>query len=96
MSFAVCVTFTVKPEHHNKFLKLVSENAKSSLLNEIGCTRFDVCSDADHPEEIFLYEIYTSPAAFKSHLQTDHFSKFDRETVHMVSEKQVRTHREVL
>jgi autoinducer 2-degrading protein len=96
MSFAVCVTFAIKPEFCAKFRQLVGENAKTSLVNEKGCSRFDVCSDVDHPDEIFLYEIYTSPEAFNRHLKTEHFLSFDRETAHMISAKEARTYREVL
>ena len=95
MSFAVCVTFEIKSEFRAQFRQLVGENAKTSLLNEKGCSRFDVCSDVDHPDEIFLYEIYASPEAFKSHMKTEHFLNFDRETAHMISAKAARTYREV-
>ena len=95
MSFAVCVTFVIKPEFSGQFRQLVHNNAKTSLSREEGCHRFDVCSDADHPDEIFLYEIYSSAEAFKAHLASEHFLDFDRQTADMVLTKQARTYREV-
>jgi quinol monooxygenase YgiN len=44
-----------------------------------GCRQFDVCESADG-SQIFLYEIYDSEAAFKAHLATDHFVRFNELT----------------
>jgi len=96
MSFAVCVTFTIKPEHHSKFLQLVRENAKISLRSEAGCKQFYVCCNEEYHKEVFLYEIYSSPEAFNCHLKTKHYLDFDEKTIHMASSKHVRTYRELV
>ena len=89
MSFAVCVTFVVKSDSLDEFMQLMCENAKTSLEEEEGCRQFDVCSDPKNPCEIFLYEIYDSPDAFQTHLQSLHFQSFDAAVTNMISSKAV-------
>lgn len=89
MPYAVCVTFTVKPGAIDAFLPLMLDNARRSREDEPGCRRFDVCTDPDRPERIFLYEIYDDRAAFDAHGKTSHFISFDEATRDMVADKQV-------
>lgn len=96
MAFAVCVTFLIKPEFWGAFLPLMNDNASTSLRDEEGCLRFDVCTDDDHVNEVFLYEIYTSTEAFQLHLESDHFLKFDTQVKTMIADKQVKTFRTVI
>lgn len=95
MRFAVCVQFRIKPDAWDRFLPLMEENAKNSLAKEEGCLHFDVCSDAERPFEVFLYEIYASPEAFSEHLASDHFRQFDKDVEAMIAEKKVQTYRTV-
>lgn len=96
MAFAVCVTFRIKPKSLDMFLPLMNENASVSLRDEEGCLRFDVCTDDDRADEVFLYEIYTSPEAFQVHLKSEHFLKFDTEVNSMIADKQVKTFKTVI
>lgn len=89
--FAVTVTFTVKPGRMPEFLPLMRIQARTSLEREPGCRQFDICTDADAPEAVFLYEIYDDAAAFRLHLDTAHFKTFDAAVAEMVAEKRVRT-----
>ena len=90
--FAVCVSFTVKPDALATFLPLVLGNAHTSLREEAECHRFDVCQDPKHPENIFLYEVYTDEAAFGAHLTSEHFQSFDAAVRDMVAAKDVKTY----
>jgi quinol monooxygenase YgiN len=93
MKFAVIVTFKILPRYWEKFLDLMYENAATSLKVESGCHQFDVCTDERHPNEVFLYEIYTSPAAFDTHLKSEHFRAFDDNVSSMIEVKTVKTFR---
>lgn len=93
--FAVIVTFRVLPGYFGRFLPLMEENARKSLSLEPGCRVFDVCTDPDRPDEIFLYELYDDAEAFQTHLESAHFKAFDAEVAAMVADKQVATYREV-
>ena len=88
---AVVVTFRAKPEHRAAFRVAMLENAAASRTKEPGCRQFDVCESADG-SEIFLYEIYDDEAAFKAHLATDHYKKFNAQVTPWVAEKRVVTY----
>ncbi len=89
--FVVTVLFEVKPEALEAFMPLVMENARTTLLKERGCQRFDVCRDEKNPTRVFLYEIYNDQAAFKTHLRTSHFLSFTAATNLLVTEKTVES-----
>lgn len=89
--FVVVVHFDVKPSHAPDFLTAIKENARLSLEREPGCRQFDVCMTPGRPASIFLYEIYDSEDAFKTHLTTEHFLDFDRQTASWVASKEVKT-----
>ncbi|MEM8775560.1 MAG: putative quinol monooxygenase [Pseudomonadota bacterium] len=89
MSFAVLVRFQVKPDHMSAFLALMHENAGTSLSQEPGCSRFDVLTDQERPNQVFLYEIYNDRDAFEQHLESDHFKQFESAVIDMVMNKQI-------
>ena len=89
--FAVCVSFSIKPECFQAFMALMQKQAENSLRLEDQCHRFDVLTDDGAPNRVFLYELYTDHSAFDGHLASDHFKEFDRAVADMVTEKQVET-----
>lgn len=93
--FAVVVTFEIRPDKLGEFLPAMLKNAQTSLAEEPGCHRFDVCTDPARPSEVFLYELYTDRAAFDVHLASDHFRSFDAQVAGMIAAKDVRTYAEV-
>ena len=95
MSFAVCVTFGIKPGQMGTFLPLMLQNARTSLADEAGCRQFDVLSDPSRPDELFLYEVYDDKAAFDVHLASAHFKRFDADVRDMIAAKSVNTYSKV-
>ena len=89
--YAVCVTFQVNAGSIDQFMPLMQQQATLSLNNELACQRFDVCTNPDRPNEVFLYEIYDDARAFQTHLKTEHFIEFDRAVSDMVTSKTVDT-----
>jgi len=89
--FIVTVAFRVHPEHRAAFREAILENAAASVAREPGCSVFDVCEKADGAE-IFLYEVYADERAFKAHLATDHFKRFDALAAPWVADKRVLTY----
>ena len=89
--YVVTVTFEVHPGHVDAFTAAVLTQARNSLEREERCSCFDVCRDPDHPERIFLYELYDDRAAFELHLASDHFKSFDRTVTPWVRHKNVET-----
>ena len=89
--FVVTVLFQIAPPHAADFQAAIRDNAVHSLADEPGCHHFDVCLDADAPDEIFLYELYEDEAAFEAHKQTPHYTSFSDLTAPWVAAKTVRT-----
>ncbi|PLS20997.1 antibiotic biosynthesis monooxygenase [Amylibacter cionae] len=86
---AVCVTFTIAADKMADFIPLMHRQAAQSLAKEDGCKQFDVCVQGEPSNTVFLYELYTSRAAFDQHLQSDHFKAFDVEAAPLVTAKKV-------
>ncbi|MDO6587505.1 putative quinol monooxygenase [Salipiger sp. 1_MG-2023] len=87
--FAICVTFRIAAGQMEAFMPLMLENAAASKKLEPGCHRFDVLTDADKPDQVFLYELYTDSAAFDAHCDSAHFKEFSAATADMVAGKEV-------
>lgn len=94
--FAVVVTFNIKDGCMHDFLPLMAANAAASLSQEPDCLQFDVCTDPDRPDEVFLYETYNDQDAFQAHLASPHFREFDAAVSNMIAAKTVKTFRMVL
>jgi quinol monooxygenase YgiN len=97
-ALVVLVEFRVKPRDHDKFRRLITENATASRVREPGCSQFDVLVDVLVPEgagdgHFLLYEVYDDDAAFKAHLLTDHYLDFDKASAEMVVERTIRQFR---
>ncbi len=84
------VDFRIKPPHVADFATAIGANARSSLADEPGCRRFDVCRDPTDPQAFFLYELYDDEAALQAHLQSPHFRQMNVATRDWVESKQVR------
>ena len=93
--YAVTVTFTLHQGQAAAFLPLMLDNARASLRKEPGCRQFDVCTDPDAPDTVFLYELYDDRAAFDAHLASPHFRAFDTAVAGMIADKRIVTFREV-
>ena len=74
--FSVVVQMHVRPGRRAEFLAAMGENAASSVRDEAGCRRFDVCSVDGDDHRFVLYENYTDAAAFEAHKASPHFLRW--------------------
>lgn len=88
--YVVTVLFSIKPEHTSKFLQAIVANARTSAAEEAGCRQFDVCVSDRNSNDIFLYEVYDSKAAFDAHLASAHFHQFSETTSAWITTKDIR------
>ncbi|HLW90405.1 MAG TPA: putative quinol monooxygenase [Roseiarcus sp.] len=87
----VLVEFRVEPKDHDEFQRLLAENAAASRRREPGCKQFDVLVPEGAPTGVFiLYEIYDDDAAFKAHLQSDHYLQFEKVSAAMILERTIK------
>ncbi len=84
------VEFRVFAPHVAAFDAAIRLNAATSLAEEPGCRRFDVCTDPADATRFVLYEIYDDAAAVQAHLRAPHFARFDAESRPWVAAKQVQ------
>ena len=85
--YVITVLFSIKPEHTSAFLQAIVANARTSAAEEAGCRQFDVCVSASNSNDVFLYEVYDSKAAFDAHLASAHFRQFSESTAAWVTAK---------
>jgi autoinducer 2-degrading protein len=74
--YVIIAPIQIKEGYKDQFIAAVTEDARSSVRDELGCLRFDVIQDANDANRIWLYEVYKDEAAFQAHTQTPHLLKF--------------------
>jgi quinol monooxygenase YgiN len=89
-SFAVAVTFEIKPDCIELFRARVCRQAADSVEKEPDCFQFDVLVDETSPNVIHLYETYRDADAFALHRTTPHFLDFDATVKDWVVSKELR------
>lgn len=75
-AFVLGVDMEIVPSEAENFRKLIEENSTESI-KEPGCREFHVLFLANNPNHVFLYEVYDDEAAFKAHLSSEHYKKFE-------------------
>ncbi|MEU8379636.1 antibiotic biosynthesis monooxygenase [Streptosporangium sp. NPDC048865] len=70
------VSFTVRPEHRDDFVRAARRTARDSLANEPGSRRFEVIADAENPDLFYLNEVYADLDAFDTHARGPYFAAF--------------------
>lgn len=89
-TFAIAVTFHIKPENADQFCARVLQQAADSVQKEPGCFQFDVLRDESNQNIFFLYETYANAAALDDHRQTPHFANFSQTVADWIDSKDVR------
>ena len=89
--YAVTVTIDLHPGSLEAFLPHMLTNARASVRDEPGCHVFDVWTDPDRPDTVWLYEVYDDRAAFEAHMATPHFAAMERAAGGMIAAKAVAT-----
>ncbi len=70
--YVVCVRVQVLEGKAGEFLEETLANARATR-SERDNVRFDVLQGSDDPNRFFLYEVYSSQAAFQEHQRTSHY-----------------------
>ncbi len=88
-AIALIAEFTVHPEHRDAFVSLMRSHAATALREEDGCTQFDVVTQRDEPNRVFLYEIYGNDAALREHMESPQLARTRGDYAHMIVTKRV-------
>ena len=79
MPYAVTVTFDIKQGKMEEFMTHILNNA------------FDVCTDPEVPNTVFLYELYDDLAAFEAHQTMPHYKATGPKVADLVANRTLRT-----
>ena len=93
--FSLMVQMEVRPGRRAEFLAGMAANAESSVRDEPGCLRFDVCAVGSDENRFVLYELYTDADAFAAHKAAPHVAQW-RTVAEQVVVGQVNTPGELL
>lgn len=74
--YVVAIDWRIKPDRIDLYRQKITQQAVASVEQEDGCLQFDVCEDPAQEGRFFLYEIYQSEAAFKTHLAMPYSMEF--------------------
>ncbi|MEU9345570.1 antibiotic biosynthesis monooxygenase [Streptomyces sp. NPDC048278] len=70
------VSFTVRPDRRDDFVRAARRTARDSLANEPGSHRFEVVADEENPDVFYLNEVYADADAFHAHAAGPYFAAF--------------------
>lgn len=74
----------IDPDHLTAYKEALKEETEASIRVEPGVLALYAVSLKDHPNQIRLFESYSSQSAYAAHLQSAHFLKYKSETKTMV------------
>jgi quinol monooxygenase YgiN len=74
----------IDPGQLDAYKAALRQEIETSIRVEPGVLTLYAVSVKDHPEQIRLFEMYASQAAYQSHLQSEHFKKYKTATASMV------------
>lgn len=74
----------VHPQYLQEYLAYAEEVDRLSIEREPGVICLFPMQHADDPNKISILEIYASEELYKQHLNTAHFQKYKKGTLHMV------------
>lgn len=87
MSYVLCVTWKAKPGEEAAVADLLRRVSRATN-EEPGCELFWVHRSLDDPSTFFLYERFTSEAAFEAHSASEHVRRFVLEdAVHRLADR---------
>ena len=69
------VHYTARGEDMDAILADFREMCREVAEKEPGCVMYRIHLDQEHPNEIWLYEAYDSPASLEFHMKTPHFER---------------------
>jgi quinol monooxygenase YgiN len=74
----------IDPAQLDAYKAALREEIQTSIRVEPGVLTLYAVSVKGQPNQIRLFEMYASPEAYQSHLQSGHFKKYKTDTMSMV------------
>jgi len=80
----------IDPRQSVAYLEALKEQIESALRIEAGVVALYSVADKENPAHITVFEIYTDAEAYKKHVETEHFKKYEAITMDIVKSLQLR------
>ena len=80
----------IDPGQSVAYLDALKEQIQAALRIEAGVVALYSVADKENPAHITVFEIYTDARAYKAHIETEHFEKYQIVTKGMVRSTQLR------
>jgi quinol monooxygenase YgiN len=74
----------IDPAELQSYMVAVKEQIETAVRMEPGVLMLYAVSERDRPTHVRVFEVYRNTAAYKSHLETEHFKKYKATTEKMV------------
>lgn len=74
----------IDPQYVAPYRAALQEGIEAAIRLEPGVLTLCAVSVKNHPEQVRVFEVYASQAAYQAHLQTPHFKKYKTTTQGMV------------
>ncbi|MFD3524993.1 putative quinol monooxygenase [Streptomyces sp. NPDC058653] len=74
--YQILVSFTVRPEHRDDFVRAAKKTARDSVANEPGSARFELLEDEKDSTVFYLNEVYADASALETHAGGPYFGAF--------------------
>lgn len=81
----------IHPQHLKEYLTYANEVDRLSMEREPGVICLFPMQSVEDSTQIRILEIYASEEAYRNHLETDHFQKYKKGTLHMVKSLKLPT-----
>ena len=81
----------IHPQHLKEYLTYANEVDRLSMEREPGVICLFPMQSVEDSTQIRILEIYASEEAYRHHLETDHFQKYKKGTLHMVKSLKLPT-----
>jgi quinol monooxygenase YgiN len=75
MAYVVCATWTAKEGEADAVEAAIAELAAIARREEPGLLFYQPHRDPENPNVFFFYEQYADEAAYKAHVDSDHFKR---------------------
>ena len=82
--FSRIAEIEIDPQQLEAYKAALSEGIEAAIRLEPGVITLYAVSFKDHPEQIRVFEVYASRAAYQTHLETPHFKRCKATTRNMV------------
>lgn len=88
-SYVRLAELEIDPAQLESFKAAIKEGIEAAVRVEPGVLALHAVSDKDNPALVRVFEVYTNEAAYKTHLETAHFTKFRETTKEMVRSRKL-------